>query len=63
MEPVIEPFTELLRQFKLGAPDIPYVSNVSGEWITPEQAISPEYWAGHVRQTVRFADGIGERWA
>jgi amino acid adenylation domain-containing protein len=60
MEPVIQPFTEFLRQFKLAEPSIPYVSNVTGEWITAEQATSPEYWAGHVRQTVRFADGIGE---
>jgi acyl transferase domain-containing protein len=60
MDPVLEPFAELLRSVKFGEPQIPFVSNVTARWITPQEAVSPEYWAGHVRQTVRFADGIGE---
>lgn len=60
MDPVLEPFTALLRGMKLEAPTIPYVSNVSARWITADEARAPEYWAGHVRQTVRFADGIAE---
>src|ERR1700682_4450271 len=60
MEPVLAPFTKLLRKIKFGEPQIPYVSNVTAQWITPAEAKSPEYWAGHVRQTVRFADGVAE---
>jgi len=60
MEPVLAPFTDLLRRVKLGVPQIPYVSNVTARWITPDEATSPEYWAGHVRDTVRFADGVAE---
>ncbi len=60
MEPVLAPFTELLRKVKFGEPRIPYVSNVTARWVTAEEAQSPEYWAGHVRQTVRFADGVAE---
>ena len=60
MEPVLAPFTEVLRSIKFGEPQIPYVSNVTARWITPEEAQSPEYWAGHVRQAVRFADGVAE---
>ena len=60
MDPVLEPFTELLRQVKLQVPTIPYVSNVTARWITAEEAQAPEYWAGHVRQAVRFADGVAE---
>ena len=60
MNPVLEPFTALLKQVNLQAPKIPYVSNVTAAWITPEEATAPEYWAGHVRQTVRFADGVAE---
>lgn len=60
MEPVLAPFTELLRKVKFGEPQIPYVSNVTAKWITAAEAKSPEYWAGHVRQTVRFADGVAE---
>src|SRR6202166_4930421 len=60
MEPVLAPFTKLLRKIKFREPQIPYVSNVTAQWITAEEANSPEYWAGHVRQTVRFADGAAE---
>ncbi|MDQ1409832.1 MAG: hypothetical protein QOJ41_1567, partial [Acidobacteriaceae bacterium] len=60
MEPVLAPFTKLLRKIKFGEPQIPYVSNVTAQWITAAEAKSPEYWAGHVRQTVRFADGVAQ---
>ena len=60
MEPVLGPFTDLVREVNLGAPTIPYVSNVTAQWITSDEAQSPEYWASHVRDTVRFADGIAE---
>jgi amino acid adenylation domain-containing protein len=60
MDPVLEPFTTLLRQTTMRKPHIPYVSNVSARWITDEEAQTPEYWAGHVRQSVRFADGVAE---
>ncbi|MCG3150566.1 MAG: D-alanine--poly(phosphoribitol) ligase subunit 1 [Verrucomicrobiae bacterium] len=55
MEPVVAPLTALLRQVHLQAPQIPYVSNVTGQWSTGTDA---DYWAGHVRQPVRFAQGI-----
>jgi amino acid adenylation domain-containing protein len=60
MDPVLPPFTELLRTVRLGDPQIPYVSNVTARWITGAEAKDPAYWAGHVRQTVRFADGVAE---
>src|ERR1700686_3490525 len=60
MEPVLAPSTELLGKIKFGEPQIPYVSNVTARWIPAAEATSPEYWAGHVRQTVRFADGVAE---
>ena len=58
MDPVIDPFTDVLRGAKLAEPKIPYVSNVTAEWIDTDDAIRPEYWARHVRDAVRFADGI-----
>ena len=60
MDPVLEPFADLLQPVKYGEPQIPFVSNVTARWITAQEAGSPEYWAGHVRQTVRFADGVAE---
>jgi amino acid adenylation domain-containing protein len=58
VEPVVEPLRRCLRDMALSAPRIPYVSCVTGEWIRPEQATSPDYWARHAREPVRFADGI-----
>ncbi len=60
MEPVLRPLAEFIRRLKLNAPTIPWVSNVTGKWITPQQATSADYWTKHLRQTVRFADGVGE---
>ena len=60
MEPVAQPFTALLKSVALHAPQIPFVSNVTGKWITDEQATDPSYWARHLRESVRFADGVGE---
>jgi len=56
MQPIVETFTERVAQVKLSPPHIPFVSNVTGSWIVPEQATSPTYWAAHLRQTVRFSD-------
>ncbi|MHC5731409.1 MAG: hypothetical protein ACYTXY_46460, partial [Nostoc sp.] len=44
----------------LNPPKIPFVSNVSGTWITIAEATDPKYWAKHLRQTVRFSEGITE---
>src|SRR6185312_1829676 len=43
----------------LNKPQISYISNVTGTWITAEQATDPAYWATHMRQPEHLADGIG----
>lgn len=58
MEPIVQPFTELMRSVPRHAPRIPYISNVTGTWITRDELADPHYWARHLRHTVRFADGI-----
>ncbi len=60
MEPLAERMTALLADFKLAPPAIPYISNVTGTYITPEQATDPSYFATHLCRPVRFADGITE---
>lgn len=60
MDPVLAPFTDLLNKVRFQPPRIPYVSNVTARWVRDEDAMNPRYWAGHVRQTVRFGDGVGE---
>lgn len=58
MEPMLAPFIQALRQVRLSVPAIPLVSNLTGTWITPEQATSPQYWADHLRHAVKFSDGL-----
>jgi acyl transferase domain-containing protein/thioesterase domain-containing protein len=60
MEPILQKFAGALKRFRLNAPAIPYISNLTGTWIAAQEAASPEYWAAHLRQTVRFADGLAE---
>ena len=59
-EPMLEPFESLLQRVEMKAPSLPFVSNVTGTWITAEQACSAAYWVQHVRGTVRFEPGLGE---
>jgi amino acid adenylation domain-containing protein len=56
-------FTRLMESVSLKTPQIPYVSTMTGDWITAEQARSPRYWAEHMRQAVRFHDSIRTLWA
>ncbi|HEY3328727.1 MAG TPA: type I polyketide synthase [Capsulimonadaceae bacterium] len=59
MEPALMPFAAAFDGVELNPPAIPFVSNVTGTWITDEQATSPDYWVRHIREAVRFADGVG----
>ncbi|MBE7384658.1 MAG: SDR family NAD(P)-dependent oxidoreductase [Leptolyngbya sp. SIO1E4] len=58
MEPILESFTQKVKQVRLSAPQIPYLSNVTGTWIRAEEATSPAYWAKHLRQPVQWASGL-----
>jgi len=60
MEPILRKFAEFVHRFELAAPRIPYISSATGTWITEAEATDPNYWARQLRQTVRFADGIGQ---
>lgn len=58
MEPILDEFRAIVAAVELRAPQIPYVSNLTGTWITPEQATDPGYYPQHLRQAVRFAEGV-----
>jgi len=60
MDPLLEPLAREVEKVKLNAPRLPYLSNVTGTWITREEARDPTYWARHLRQTVRFCEGVQE---
>ncbi|MFF3543233.1 type I polyketide synthase [Streptomyces platensis] len=60
LDPVLPEFAAAVARVSLHPPRIPYLSNVTGTWITAEQATDPEYWVTHMRHTARFADGLSE---
>jgi acyl transferase domain-containing protein/acyl carrier protein len=62
IEPIAASLGDWIRTVDLRPPQIPYVSNVTGTWITAEQATDPDYWVTHLLQPVRFADGIEVLW-
>ncbi|MCC5601607.1 type I polyketide synthase [Nostoc favosum] len=62
MEAIAPAFGDLVKTFSLKPPKIPYISNVTGTWITAEQATDPSYWVKHLCQAVRFAQGVQQLW-
>ncbi|BAZ20907.1 beta-ketoacyl synthase [Kalymmatonema gypsitolerans NIES-4073] len=62
MEAVSSDLRELVKTFKLQTPKIPYVSNVTGTWITAAEATNPDYWVKHLCEPVLFAPGVQELW-
>jgi len=58
MEPILEEFSRHVKKVTFDSPQIPWVSTVTGKWITAEEAANPDYWARNLRQTVRFAEGV-----
>ncbi|MDX1539919.1 MAG: type I polyketide synthase [Geminicoccaceae bacterium] len=55
MEPVLEPFARAVREARPRPPEIPVISNVTGEPLTLTEATDPMYWARHLRSPVNFA--------
>jgi amino acid adenylation domain-containing protein len=62
LAPAARPLAAAAREIALHPPRIPYLSNVTGTWITAAEATDPEYWAEHLLRPVRFAAGIAELW-
>ena len=58
LDPILEPFETHMRKVVLNQPAIPFISNVTGNWITAAEAADPTYWVRHLRQPVRFSDGL-----
>jgi acyl transferase domain-containing protein/thioesterase domain-containing protein len=59
LDPILADFGAYLKSIRLSPPKLPFVSNFTGTWITDREAQDPEYWVRHLRNTIRFADGIG----
>jgi acyl transferase domain-containing protein len=57
MEPMIDGFAALAAEVSPAEARIALVSNVSGQLVGPGYG-SADYWVEHVRNPVRFADGV-----
>jgi acyl transferase domain-containing protein len=58
MIPILTEFEQHVGSVRLSPPAIRFLSNVTGDWITTEQATDPRYWSRHLRETVRFSEGL-----
>jgi len=58
LDSILPEFYEEVDRLDLKAPRIPFVSNVTGDWITDQEATDPGYWTDQLRKTVRFDQGV-----
>ncbi|MEP3443097.1 MAG: beta-ketoacyl synthase N-terminal-like domain-containing protein [Sulfitobacter sp.] len=58
LEPILSDYRAFLASLDLRAPEMPVMSNTSGQQMTAVQATDPDYWVGQLRNTVHFADCI-----
>jgi len=60
LDPILPEFAALTKTIKFSAPEIPFLSNVTGTWITEAEATDPDYWVRHLRGTVQFSQNLDE---
>lgn len=62
MDPLMDPVRRLIKAIPLRTPSIPFVSNMTGTWMSGDEATDPGYWAQQLRSPVLFDAGIAEVW-
>lgn len=62
LDPIVKAFEEEVKTVQLNEPKIPYISNVTGTWITAGDATNPAYWAMHASHTARFSGALHALW-
>ncbi|MEU6882656.1 SDR family NAD(P)-dependent oxidoreductase [Streptomyces sp. NPDC046712] len=58
MDPILEEFRSIAAGLTFHTPRIPIVSTLTGTLATAEELASPDYWTRHIREAVRFHDGV-----
>jgi amino acid adenylation domain-containing protein len=58
MDEAVGIFEERLEQVRRHEPQVPYISGITGDWVTAEEAVDHRYWIRHLRETIRFSRGI-----
>ena len=62
LDPIATTLKQEASRVRLNAPTLPYISNVTGTWISASEACDPAYWALHATRTARFSDALHELW-
>ncbi|MEY9995640.1 amino acid adenylation domain-containing protein/non-ribosomal peptide synthase protein (TIGR01720 family) [Streptomyces sp. V4I8] len=58
LDPVLDRFGGALERVRLREPELPFVSDLTGDWAGPDEVRRPAYWRDHLRRTVRFHDAL-----
>ncbi|GAA1952181.1 hypothetical protein GCM10009754_21380 [Amycolatopsis minnesotensis] len=58
MDPMLDEFARAIAGVRFTEPTMPLLSNLTGALVTPGLVTDPGYWVRHVREPVRFADGV-----
>ncbi|WP_189711519.1 type I polyketide synthase, partial [Streptomyces anandii] len=58
MDGMLDAFREVAEGLSYEAPRIPLVSNLTGAVASAEEITTADFWVRHVRETVRFLDGM-----
>ncbi|WP_367865339.1 amino acid adenylation domain-containing protein [Pedobacter sp. WC2423] len=59
MDGILDEFKAVLDKVKINKPELPFISNVTGEFVRAEEIGKAAYWVSHLREPVRFSEGAG----
>lgn len=58
MDDILDEFEEVVRSVNINPQQIPFISNLSGIQADDHEIREAAYWVRHLRETVRFSEGI-----
>nr|WP_249400851.1 type I polyketide synthase [Streptomyces cacaoi] len=58
MDPALTAFRDEVSRLDFAAPELPVMSHLTGEPLPEDRPCGPDHWVRHIREPVRFADGV-----